>query len=699
VSDSFHLLKPIQSSSEDVDIFFPTPEEGGWPIPDPDEIWAIDLETTGLNAEDPDVRVVGVGISNGTWAVYFDVQNNNSYLSYKKYLKLLADSNQRLIAHNVSFDYSFLLRDGGYKLNWVACTYGLFLHLANEGFPQQGWSLKGAQTSLLGWKETNETDLDNWLIEAGYWVQAGKDKRPVKGEMWRAPKETLGKYCALDAYSCWLLYLKVLYPVVKAYPELETYHERDFLQLVEWLVEQQLSGIEVDREKMQEHYDSLDLIIESNREKFLSHEKIQPFVITYNLDKVKEVRLKEPALLAKPKRKGEDPPISKNWLKWKERLQIAESKNHFNLDSDMQLTKLFYDHLKHEVILKTDSGYPAISERALKAFGEPGALLIDYNEKVKEKSYVEAGLAHSKRDGLIHPHFRTPGTVTGRLSGSGGLNVQQLPKSADYLKTWKARPGTVWVNMDWSSLEQVVLAELSRDPTLLKLYHPDAKPNDVYLFNGAYLPVIGDKIRATGYDPENPTLESIAKAKKECKKERTISKTVTLASSYGAGANKLLQTLKLDGIDVDIKEVYQIHSSYWKLYRGIKDYEAWLVSEWNNNGGWVFNGIGRPLTVWQGVIKDLVNRVCQSTGHDLHVVFCGIVKSLIENRQLPIIPIIADFHDQIILECPTELSEIAVDLLKESVYLLNEECAARSTLIPLKGDVTVVNNLSEAKLD
>lgn len=690
-------MKPIKSSPDDC-LSLIDPEEG-WPIPNPDEIWAIDIETKGWDAADPAAVVVGVGISNGEWAVYFDVQNNNSYLSYKKYLKLLADSQQRLLAHNAAFDYSFLLRDGGYYLNWVACTYGLFLHTANEGFPGQEWGLKPAQKSLLGWPESNEVDLNNWLIANGHFSHAGAEKRPKKEELWRAPKEIVGKYCCLDAYSTHLLYSKVLYPVVEAFPELRTYHERDFLHLMEWHVIQQLRGIEVDRNQMQNWYDSLYQQISDRADEFLNNKKIQPFVTEHNRKQIQIVKAKEPKRLAKAKRKDEDPPVSKNWLKWEKRMELVENVNHFNLDSDKQLAWLFYEKLGNKPLLFTDSGSPAISEKALKAFGEEGKVLIDYNEKVKEKSYVEAGLQHSLRDGHIHPRLRIPATLTGRLAGTGGLNVQQLPKSDGYLRTWKARVGHVWINMDWSSLEQVVLAELSRDPTLLKLYHPDAKPNDVYLFNGAYLPVIGDKIREAGYDPENPTAETIAIAKKLCKKERTISKVITLASSYGAGANKLLQTLQLDGIDVDLKEVYQIHSSYWKLYRGIKDYEAWLVSEWNNNHGWVLNGIGRPLTVWQGVIKDLVNRVCQSTGHDLHMIFCGIVKSLIEERGLPVFPIIADFHDQIILECPGEFAEQTVDLLKEATYTLNEDLAARSTLIRLKGDVTIVNNLSEAKLD
>ena len=34
-------------------------------------------------------------------------------------------------------------------------------------------------------------------------------------------------------------------------------------------------------------------------------------------------------------------------------------------------------------------------------------------------------------------------------------------------------------------------------------------PQDIYLFNGAHLKGLGEKIRAVGYDPDNPTPEAI----------------------------------------------------------------------------------------------------------------------------------------------------------------------------------------------
>ena len=51
-------------------------------------------------------------------------------------------------------------------------------------------------------------------------------------------------------------------------------------------------------------------------------------------------------------------------------------------------------------------------------------------------------------------------------------NCQQLPKSRGYLECWRPKPGKVWIDLDFTALEQVVMAELTRDDSLFKLYGP-----------------------------------------------------------------------------------------------------------------------------------------------------------------------------------------------------------------------------------
>lgn len=229
-----------------------------------------------------------------------------------------------------------------------------------------------------------------------------------------------------------------------------------------------------------------------------------------------------------------------------------------------------------------------------------------------------------------------------------------------------------------------------------RLLQLEEKAQDVYLYNGASLPGIGDRIRATGYDPDNPTADSVSRAKKAAKVERTISKVVTLGSSYGMGPGKLAMTLCLQGIECTEAMARDIHSAYWKLYKGVKDYERYLLDQYRQRGGWVYNGIGRPIGIFEELTKDIVNRVVQSTGHDLHMFWTDILNSLFEMQKLEVHGIVWDFHDQSIVEVPEEQAEEVKSLFSTAYDILNERF---KPIIPLSGDAQIVTNLAEAKLE
>jgi len=701
-------------------------------------VLAVDIETQGTQAADPETSIVGIGISNGRRNLYFDIRTISTE-AYRELLSQLASPSLKLVAHNVFFDAAFLTRDSGTWFNWQWCTYGLYRQLASEGFPEQSWGLKNAQLELLGWQDTNEAELDNWLIENGYWKSPSKhDKpgytkimtdngerwvRPDKSKMAEAPADILGYYCVLDAYSTYMFFTEVLMAAVYNLPTESAsnnfldYHT-NFIKQVRLHIQQQLRGINIDTYRLDSHLAYLLAEITQAELDFLNHPEVKDYIDEWNQAQVKEHQLKEPnkykqkKLGKEPSRLRKDGQVSKNWLKWKEKAdQLPEinknweswkakyeqlkTTNHFNLDSSPQRQWLFYEKLKYPVTLRTEKDTPAVNKKALLGFGEPGRLLKRNNDLKKELGYVE-GCQKALINGVLHPQFRMPGTLTCRLAGSGGVNIQQLPKSRGYLSCYRPRGGMVFVDCDHTSLEQVVLAELSRDPTLLKLYGPGAKPNDVYLFNGSQLSVIGEQIRAAGYDPDNPTPEGIKSAKKKAKTARSISKVVTLASSYGAGAAKIQETLNLEGIPLTLDEAKVIYNDYWKLYEGVREYERYLLDEYDKRGGWIYNGIGRPVCVAGDYLKDIVNRVVQSTGHDIHIYWANIFYDICLEQELEVHGIVWDFHDQTVIECPTEQADQVMLAFQKAYDRLNNKLEG---LIPLSGDPQIVNTLADAKLE
>lgn len=982
---------------------------------------ALDFETRGDVTGDG--MPVGVALSDqrGNW--YIDFLSSHPS-TYHYIIAALATHRVPLVAHNLFFDASWTQRDFPLlKPNWVHCTYALYKLLATEGYAGQRHGLKEAMVDVLGWEESNEAGIDKWLCENGYGqiknMKVGDRAgtivyQPDKSEMWRVPADILGQYACLDADATYQMYTKVLLPALEKFKAFQEYIGPMYMQYIELLIAQKLSGMQINRDKLSLYRDKLTSGMSQLQDEFLSQSEVSKFIQQYNNVILDSERKKQPAQFKK------DGTISKNYLKWEERYRLASEKNHFNLASGPQRQWLFYECLGKELsrrtdsrepsalikyqnkefeVLLTDSGQLPTDEKALKQFGHVAKPLLKYIENQKELGYVEAVLSHSIT-GILHPGFKVPGTSTGRLAGAGGVNIQQMPGSKEFLEAFEARAGKVWVGCDhcysedtevltsvgwkhfdeidyqsevwqvnpttmigswtnpldivwkravgpmyeignrrgslivsenhkmlykgqdgrsttniqlakqdikkgwalpinsnsswessisskdiwiscmlqadgylwkedtytievskkrkrdkvnellgykghvnsrddgirmeserwsnirytsdimqdkrfslmgilgsnqveeflealafwdghidahgavqwtttshhnanevqqyfvtagyeaklssrfyednkrWStlyilrikkrasirlrpqdrrqveydgmigcvtvpegfimvrrngqtfvsgntSLEQVVLAELSQDASLWKLFGPTAKPNDIYLFSGASMPGLGEKIRATGYDPDNPTPDAIARAKKECKTERQLSKVVVLGSSYGMGPGKLQRTLAQQGIIVSFSEAQAIHAAYWKLYAGVKKYEAYLLRQWQDNNGWVLNGIGRPICVADGYEKDIVNRVVQSTGHDLHIMYILIVTRLLKEAGIPWGGIIIDLHDAMTIEIEPQHADIVKEIMQRRAYQeLHSQCGGK---IALKGEAKIINNWAEDK--
>ncbi len=289
------------------------------------------------------------------------------------------------------------------------------------------------------------------------------------------------------------------------------------------------------------------------------------------------------------------------------------------------------------------------------------------------------------------------------------LNIQQLPKESAFLRCFTAAPGHKLVYSDINSLEPHVLAHFSKDPGLMSLYGPDAKPNDVYLFVGAQIDKWKDAI-LEHYDPQNPTKKGIAAAKKHAKAERTAVKPAYLGWMYGLGAGTMHQST-----GIPIGECKEILGNIDAAFPGVVRFNEKLKKEWADNGGWVkqewvldpnlgrkvprfidgrpgwiYNGRGRPLGVAPDKVKDLGNRFVQSTGHDVLMQMLVFINRL--RRGTSARPFNVDVHDATVWQVRDHEVDKVVEIFHESYRLLNETL---QWSVQIRGDVEVGNNLGD----
>ena len=679
----------------------------------------VDFETNGLNFLAPDFKVVGIGIAGKglEGGIYFSLKNGENP---EDLLKVLCEC--KLIAHNVTFDAGVLerlIRDHDMPSTlsknwpWKWDTISMYFHLSQHEWPQQRYGLKAAQVDVLGWEDKGDVKLDAWLSEHGL----------GKGDMWQAPDEILGEYGCYDVQSTFQLF-EHLRPQLEAFPDaVEFISEVEVPYHYRAIVEMRFAGMQLDVPRLTRLQENLQAEVDAFRSQFMNHEQVKPWIAGVDSIKLGELIENAPEKLTKTGK------VAARWTKWKEKIDNFQEGDWLNVNSKAQLRDLFFNHLyKHgpvEPVIGWDGSQREfkngklmweadlyvdgkkishewasktaevpVDKEVLGKLGEVGAMLLDYNKKNKLLGYVN-GMAESLMDGIHHGQLRPLGTMTGRAAGSGGINLQQIPKDPEYLECFVAREGHTLIDADVTALEPCVLAELSECPNYMKLYGPEAKPNDIYLFVGSNTGALGDKLRSFGYDPDNPTAEAIKATKKNLKKERGIAKVLHLSSGYGAGPNKIWKTLVGQGVDLSLDDAKGIHRDYWELFKRIKEYEQELLNERTNTGGYIIDGLGMPATIGVYKKKDILNSLIQGTGHRILVRHIANVMKLRDKTGLDFKFWIADIHDQTTVETPSHLTQDVLELFREAEDLTNAELGG---IIKLKIEPEAAQNFAPFKL-
>jgi hypothetical protein len=276
------------------------------------------------------------------------------------------------------------------------------------------------------------------------------------------------------------------------------------------------------------------------------------------------------------------------------------------------------------------------------------------------------------------------------------VNVQTLAKTPILMDAIVAPRGHKFVSMDFTSLENVVLAYLSGDPNLKEIY-ASGKPHDGYLYVACKILDETGELGAV-YNIDNPTRESVGAAKKQFKSLRTVAKVVTLMSTYKASPGAIQRKLGLFGINQTKRQVVDLHERYWgpELFETVLAYEQDLLHQVDQNDGFLYNEFGRPLVVTERKRKDILNTMCQSTGHDCLDILLSIVQRRVDDHPLGHTwrPVLPDYHDETIWLASEETSQQLANEFTNSMAELNDTLGWS---IKLTGDPEITDNFTQFK--
>ena len=202
-------------------------------------------------------------------------------------------------------------------------------------------------------------------------------------------------------------------------------------------------------------------------------------------------------------------------------------------------------------------------------------LSIRQKSKIKN-TYLDKILPQLDKDGRLRTGFNIHSTTSGRLSSSGKMNMQQIPRDNPIVKGCiKAKPGNKIVAMDLTTAEVYVAAVLSEDENLMNIFREGGN------FHSSIAKLV--------YNLDCP-VDNIVDYYPT---ERQAAKAVTFGIMYGAGAKKISEQVTKDSGKYFSKiEAQAVIDDYFNQFSKLR---LWIdrSSNFIRDNGFIYSHFGR----------------------------------------------------------------------------------------------------------
>lgn len=334
-----------------------------------------------------------------------------------------------------------------------------------------------------------------------------------------------------------------------------------------------------------------------------------------------------------------------------------------NLQSVPDIKWLMYSEegFNFPIIKYTDTGAPSADEETLvelrmqvKNPKSPKAVFLDNVLTLRGlekmyKTYIEGWHEKVQDDNCLHGQFKIHGTTSGRLS-SAEPNLQQIPKTSvdpNIKKQLIARPGTLYMAMDFSQAELRIMAHLSGDETYLTAFREGKDPHLAIAAKKYGVPY--EEALAAMDDENHPD-------HKLWKTRRKQAKQIAFGIIYGIQAKLLAQKLSdvKAGLIVTPQEAQQSLNEFFQEHPKIKKFMQ-SQEKLLRKQGYVSSLFGRKRRLPQIYSDDsgeaayavrlAVNMPCQSAASDMCLFGSVLLYWMMRQGKLPKMPSVTLVHD------------------------------------------------------
>lgn len=561
-------------------------------IDSPYDFTGIDSETTGLYPRNGHILGISLSYAPDTGA-YINADCLDE--SAEEKLQELFDK-KRMVFHNAKFDIPMFEYHFNVTIRRFEDTM-LMHYMIDENPGTHG-------LKMLAMKYTDYGDYEKPMYE---WMDAYRKERGVLKDDFKwewIPFDVMKDYAAIDATVTFLLFDKFENALKKGNSKLLKVYNTILLPACRFLIDVQDNGVPFDKDRLVAGQSLMQEQISVAVETLQAH----PAVKTFQQDEGKE----------------------------------------FNPNSVLQLRKLLFDYLNLQPTgIKTAKGENSTNAEVLDKLSsqhEVPGLILDIRKKTKIKNtYLDKIIPQLDRDSHLRTNFNLHGTTSGRLSSSGKLNMQQIPRDDPIVKGCiKASPGHQIVAMDLTTAEVYVAAVLADDLELM----------DVFRSGGNFHSTIAHKVFRLDCD--------VADVAEKYTTYRQAAKAVTFGIMYGAGANKIAEQVTKDGGRMSVTEAGQVikdyFSTFWRL-------EEWLEEQRKNikRDGSIYSCFGRKRRLpdvksdnrgVQGhAIRSGLNFLVQSAASDINLLGAVDMNAYIKANNMKA-RMFALVHDSILAEVP-----------------------------------------------
>ena len=517
--------------------------------------------------------------------------------------------NKKVIFHNAKFDLAMLEYHFNFEFPRVEDTM-LLHYLLNENPGTHG-------LKQLAMKHTKYGDYEKPLTE--YIEQYCRRNRVLKSQFnWgMIPFDIMQVYSAMDAVVTFILF-HVFKEAIAKNPKLEKVYDDILIPGVFFLKDMQDIGVPFDRKRLE----------------------LAQNLMTEDIEKAINSLYDFPEVKIFEKGQGKE----------------------FNPNSTVQLRSLLFDYIGLKPTgKKTGTGANSTDAEVLQKLGmqhEIPKYILSIRQKSKIKNtYLDKIIPQLDRDSRLRTNFNLHTTTSGRLSSSGKLNMQQIPRDNPIIKGCiKAKDDNKIVAMDLTTAEVYVAAALSDDKNLQQIFRTGGNFHNSIAKLVFKLPCkIND---VTKYYPV----------------ERQAAKAVTFGIMYGAGAHKISdQVTKDSGTYFSIQEAQEVINDYFYQF---KDLKKWLelCREFIEANAFIYSTFGRKRRLLnvrssdKGIasheIRSGINFLVQSVASDINLSGAIDMHNYIKRHSLKS-KIFALVHDSVLAEVPEHEIDHYCKKLKE----------------------------------